>query len=50
MRISSRLDSSKNLELIKELNKISLRISAKDYTIWGENTEAKTRMGWVDSN
>ena len=48
MRISSRLDSSKNLELIKELNKISLRISAKDYTIWGENTEAKTRMGWVD--
>ena len=48
MRVSSRLDSSKNLELIKELNKISLRISAKDYTIWGENTEAKTRMGWVD--
>ena len=48
MRVSSRLDSSKKLELIKELNKISLRISAKDYTIWGENTEAKTRMGWVD--
>ena len=48
MRVSSRLDSSKNLELIKELNKISLRISAKDYTIWGENSEAKTRMGWVD--
>jgi glucose-6-phosphate isomerase len=48
MRVSSRLDSSKNLELIKELNKISLRISAKDYTIWGENTEAKSRMGWVD--
>ena len=48
MRVSSRLDSSKNLELIKELNKISLRISAKDYTIWGENTEAKTRIGWVD--
>ena len=48
MRVSSRLDSSKKLELIKELNKISIRISAKDYTIWGENTEAKTRMGWVD--
>ena len=48
MRVSSRLESSKNLELIKELNKISLRISAKDYTIWGENSEAKTRMGWVD--
>ena len=48
MRVSSRLDSSKNLELIKELNKISLQISAKDHKIWGENTEAKTRMGWVD--
>lgn len=48
MRVSSRLDSNKNLELIEELNNISLRISAKDYTIWGENTEAKTRMGWVD--
>jgi len=48
MRISSRLDSNNNLEIITKLKSISLRISAKDYTIWGEDTEAKTRMGWVD--
>ena len=48
MRLTCRLDSSENLELIRELNDVSLRISAKDHSIWGENTEAKTRMGWVD--
>jgi len=48
MRINSNLGLSNNLEIITKLNSISLRISAKDYTIWGENTEAKTRMGWVD--
>ena len=48
MRLTCRLDSSENLELIRELNNVSLRISAKDHSIWGENTEAKTRMGWVD--
>lgn len=48
MRISSRLDSNNNLEIITKLESISLRISAKDHTIWGEDTEAKTRMGWVD--
>ena len=48
MRINNNLGLSNNLEIITKLNSISLRISAKDYTIWGENTEAKTRMGWVD--
>jgi glucose-6-phosphate isomerase len=48
MRIKSKQDSNDNLEIITKLDSISLRISAKDYTIWGENTEAKTRMGWVD--
>ena len=47
MRISSRHEPG-NPEIIAKLNSASLRISAKDYTIWGENTEAKTRMGWVD--
>jgi glucose-6-phosphate isomerase len=48
MHIRSRLDSNNNLEIITKLKSISLRISANDYTIWGEDTEAKTRMGWVD--
>jgi glucose-6-phosphate isomerase len=48
MRINNNLGLSNNLEIITKLNSISIRISAKDYTIWGENTEAKTRMGWVD--
>ncbi len=48
MRITSRLDSINNLEIISKLNSASLRISAKDHTIWGENTEAKNRMGWID--
>ena len=47
MRISSRHEPG-NPEIIAKLNSASLRISTKDYTIWGENTEAKTRMGWVD--
>jgi glucose-6-phosphate isomerase len=47
MRISSRHEPV-NPEIIAKLNNASLRISAKDHTIWGENTEAKTRMGWVD--
>jgi len=47
MRISSRHEPG-NPEIIAKLNNASLRISAKDHTIWGENTEAKTRMGWVD--
>jgi glucose-6-phosphate isomerase len=48
MRITSRLDSINNLEIISKLKSASLRISAKDHTIWGENTEAKNRMGWID--
>ena len=48
MRITSRLDLINNLEIISKLKSASLRISAKDHTIWGENTEAKNRMGWID--
>jgi len=48
MRINSRLDLISNQEIISKLNSISLRISEKDHTIWGEDTEAKSRLGWVD--
>jgi glucose-6-phosphate isomerase len=47
MRISDRHKLG-NPEIVAKLNSISLRLAAKDHTIWGENTEAKTRMGWVD--
>lgn len=47
MRISGRYEPG-NPDVIAKLKNASLGISAKDYTIWGENTEAKTRMGWVD--
>lgn len=37
-----------NEKVISELNLLLPRISAKDHTIWGANTEAKNRLGWLD--
>jgi glucose-6-phosphate isomerase len=48
MRISSRQKSTNNLDIIAKLDSASLRITAKDHTLWGDNTEAKNRLGWVD--
>lgn len=48
MRISSRQKSANNLDIIAKLDNASLRITAKDHTLWGDNTEAKNRLGWVD--
>ena len=35
-------------EIIAKLNSISPRIAAKDHTLWGKNTEAVNRLGWID--
>jgi len=48
MRISSRKKSANNLDIIAKLDSASLRITAKDHTLWGDYTEAKNRLGWVD--
>jgi glucose-6-phosphate isomerase len=48
MRISSRQKSTNNLDIIAILDSASFRITAKDHTLWGDNTEAKNRLGWVD--
>lgn len=34
--------------IISDLNLLLPRIAAKDYSIWGNRTEAKNRLGWVD--
>lgn len=36
------------IPLSSELLAISERIARKDHTIWGEKSEAPTRMGWID--
>ena len=35
-------------EIIAKLNSIAPRIAAKDHTLWGKNTEAINRLGWID--
>jgi glucose-6-phosphate isomerase len=35
-------------EITAKLNSISPRIAAKDHTLWGKNTEAINRLGWID--
>ena len=48
MIISGPSLSKNKPEIITKLNSISPKIAAKDHTLWGENTEAISRLGWTD--
>jgi len=48
MIISGPSLSNNKSEIIAKLNSITTKISAKDHTLWGKNTEAINRLGWID--
>ena len=48
MQINGRLLPKVNKDIAKDLLDISKRLARKDSTIWGANTEAPTRLNWVD--
>jgi glucose-6-phosphate isomerase len=48
VKLSGPLLAKVDQKITKELIDISKRLAKKDSTIWGENTEAETRLNWVD--
>ena len=48
MQLSGQILSKVNKEIAKDLLGISIRLAQKDSTIWGIDTEAATRLNWVD--
>ena len=48
MKISGPLVSKIDNELVRELLPIAVRLSNKDTSIWGVNSEAPTRLNWID--
>ena len=48
MQLSGQILSKVNKDIAKELLDISIRLAQKDSTIWGINTEAASRLNWVD--
>ena len=48
MQLSGQILSKVNTEIAKDLLGISIRLAQKDSTIWGINTEAATRLNWVN--
>lgn len=48
MKVFGNALSALDENVISELNLLLPRIAAKDYLIWGNETEAKNRLGWID--
>ena len=48
MKISGPLVSKIDHELVRELLPIAVRLANKDTSIWGVNSEAPTRLNWID--
>jgi glucose-6-phosphate isomerase len=48
VKISGPLISKLNKSLVNELLPIAIRLGKKDSTIWGANSEAPTRLNWID--
>jgi glucose-6-phosphate isomerase len=48
VKISGPLLSKIDKVLVAELLPIAVRLSKKDITIWGANSEAPTRLNWID--
>ena len=48
MQLSGQILSKVNTEIAKDLLGISNRLAQKDSTIWGINSEAATRLNWVN--
>ena len=48
MKISGPLISKIDKALVAELLPIAVRLANKDSTIWGADSEAPTRLNWVD--
>ena len=48
MKISGPLVSKIDKNLVAELLPIAVRLANKDTTIWGVNSEAPTRLNWID--
>jgi glucose-6-phosphate isomerase len=49
MKISGRALDQIDSSTLAKLNEILPRLAAKDPSIWGSNTEAKQRLGWLDA-
>lgn len=47
MNISGTKASNLDLGILTDLNAVAKRLANQDSTIWGPNTEAKTRLNWV---
>jgi len=48
VKISGPLISKLDKSLVNELLPIAIRLGKKDSTIWGANSEAPTRLNWID--
>jgi glucose-6-phosphate isomerase len=48
MNVSGYALAAVDKDLIARLNLVVPRIAAKDYTVWGQNTEAQNRINWLD--
>ena len=47
MKISGIKANNVDLGILADLNAVAKRLANQDSTIWGPNTEAKTRLNWV---
>lgn len=48
MNLSGAALSRVNLKIITELHKVSKALAVKDASIWGPDSEASTRLNWID--